>query len=1411
MERRFLYLAFIVGICASAIAQPTAPANLRVHMGSSDAAMEWDANPPAEAVISYHIYRSTDRVAYQVIDSTAATSFTDTGLDVGQTYFYHVRARNATGLGPASELDAGVPQLDHGRFAEFDGVDDSIHIANSDELQFAATSFSIDFWVRPRSFPAGSALDNLVGRFPSGTGDGYMLRINSSGQLDFRIASFLIGFTTVESLQLDEWQHITLTFYRDASPFLNEAKVYIDGVEATPQAAALVVEAPATPGGSFVIAGDPTGNQRFFDGYMDEVRAWDYDLTAVEVNQIRCERKLGNEVGLVGLWHFDEDAYGKSPSVFDHSVNNNHGGGSDRLVDEFVPVAIDDRDSTLESTALMIAIQDNDTSASGKALTASLVPGLPANGSVSLDASDSILTYTPNAGFTGIDSVQYVLCEESGICSAEGTYQPRCDTATVVFYVQCPTKRNLDWDDWGLGQDPSDSVIIDDGIRLEFAMEDPLGVVTSVETAIGPGGNGLLWQQDEASNTEEASMLVTFTRAVEQLTFEILDINQDVDNEDRLTLNAYSGGALVSLTSGHYGLGADVDYMGSNTFAAAATTSADPARHRVRFILPEAVDSLRILFQQGTAAADPSAHDIFIGDFSWCQLDNTAPYASDGMGGSVDTLYFSATTAMPTNLCLDNLVDPEVDSILITGWSAIAASGVIDLGSSADSCVQYTSAAAFEGTEIFDLTFCDKRDPALCNSVFLSIDVTAAAVNTAPVIVDADDLAADTLWYQTNKEISLDLCLTVRDNESDPVVISSLTALDGGGQASVIAGSDTCLTFTPSNAFIGFSATSVIVCDNGAPSMCDTAVVALDVLPIAPIAVDDGYSILADTPDTLVVSANDINPDASQISVIIVSAPNNGVATVLPGSEIFYEPDVGYLGVDSLSYQICDEGGVRAGAQCSSATVVIDVAEPIENSPPQIVDSNGVPIDSLTVETVDLVPIQVCLDVQETDGDSLSLDIVNAGAITGSAMVNDPLCFEYAANPNFEGSEVLEVIVCDDQVPSLCDTVWVTVGVQAYQSPIAADDFLYVLENSSGTVVPQDNDASPLDFPLRTSIISNPLNGTAQIQNQLDIGYQPAIDYFGLDTIGYTVCDSLNLASSCAEAEVVVYIECLERTTLLWPNFSLSATPNQERLRVENIETLISLEGANTTVSTQSAGDLGDQLLWRRDAGAAESRLKMAFSSPIEQLCFTIDDLRLEAGEFADLITIAAYTGGHAYEISPFDAVVGDDVFTTGDQFFGTNATSNVFDDAVDICFFVPLDSVQITFANAVSSSSSTEQSVALSNLSWCRSDAVLPEIPPVQSTVFPSEGISPNGDGILDYWVIEGIEGYPVNSVQVFNPWGDIVFETADYDNLEARWDGRSNRRGKIGGAVLPDGVYLYVIRYPDGQSQKGHVVLKK
>ena len=72
-------------------------------------------------------------------------------------------------------------------------------------------------------------------------------------------------------------------------------------------------------------------------------------------------------------------------------------------------------------------------------------------------------------------------------------------------------------------------------------------------------------------------------------------------------------------------------------------------------------------------------------------------------------------------------------------------------------------------------------------------------------------------------------------------------------------------------------------------------------------------------------------------------------------------------------------------------------------------------------------------------------------------------------------------------------------------------------------------------------------------------------------------------------------------------------------------------------------------------------------------------------------------------------------------------------------------------------------------------------------------QGLSPNGDGINDFLMIDGIANYPDNHLQIMNRSGQLIFEAKGYDNSTKVFDGHSNKNGAM---QLP-GTYFYQLEY--------------
>ena len=88
---------------------------------------------------------------------------------------------------------------------------------------------------------------------------------------------------------------------------------------------------------------------------------------------------------------------------------------------------------------------------------------------------------------------------------------------------------------------------------------------------------------------------------------------------------------------------------------------------------------------------------------------------------------------------------------------------------------------------------------------------------------------------------------------------------------------------------------------------------------------------------------------------------------------------------------------------------------------------------------------------------------------------------------------------------------------------------------------------------------------------------------------------------------------------------------------------------------------------------------------------------------------------------------------------------------------------------------------------------------------------LSPNGDGINDFLVIDGMEESPNNSLRIFNRYGQKVFEKINYTN---EFRGVANTGSMVPNQAtgLPEGVYFYLVTLDDlGLEYNGFLFLDK
>ena len=86
----------------------------------------------------------------------------------------------------------------------------------------------------------------------------------------------------------------------------------------------------------------------------------------------------------------------------------------------------------------------------------------------------------------------------------------------------------------------------------------------------------------------------------------------------------------------------------------------------------------------------------------------------------------------------------------------------------------------------------------------------------------------------------------------------------------------------------------------------------------------------------------------------------------------------------------------------------------------------------------------------------------------------------------------------------------------------------------------------------------------------------------------------------------------------------------------------------------------------------------------------------------------------------------------------------------------------------------------------------------------FVPDFITPNNDGTNDNFTVTCLRdpnAFPDNEMQIFNRWGDKVYEATPYTNS---WDGTWRN------SALPPGTYFYCLKLtPDSEAETGYVTI--
>nr|MDQ3392783.1 Ig-like domain-containing protein [Bacteroidota bacterium] len=295
-----------------------------------------------------------------------------------------------------------------------------------------------------------------------------------------------------------------------------------------------------------------------------------------------------------------------------------------------------------------------------------------------------------------------------------------------------------------------------------------------------------------------------------------------------------------------------------------------------------------------------------------------------------------------------------------------------------------------------------------------------------------------------------------------------------------------------------------------------------------PVAVDDVITTNEDVAVIFNVMDNDSDPDADNIvlTILPINGPSNG-NLVLNGNNYTYTPNANYYGIDSFTYEICDNG---TPSICTTAEVTINITA--VNDAPIAMDN--------TAETDKNVPVTI--DVLANDSDiEDDLLVVSATLITapshGNLVLNQDQTFTYTPNFNYVGSDSFIYKVCDDGTPSMCSSATVNIVIKNINyPPVAVDDVFITNEDVAIIFNVMNNDSDPDGDNIVLTIlpVSGPSNGNL-VLNGNNYKYTPRANYFGSDSFTYQICDN-GTPSICTTAEVTINITAVNDAPIAMDN-----------------------------------------------------------------------------------------------------------------------------------------------------------------------------------------------------------------------------------------------------------------------------------
>ena len=768
------------------------------------------------------------------------------------------------------------------------------------------------------------------------------------------------------------------------------------------------------------------------------------------------------------------------------------------------PVANDDlSNTTLEDVAISINVIANDVDSDGSIDPASIsISTEPAKG-LAVAGSNGTVVYTPNPDENGSDEFTYSVNDNLGLPSNQ---------ARVVVNVNPVNDPPVASND--ATSTPEETAVIINVLANDNDLADVQngGMVdpTTVSVVTPPAnGNAMV----NANGTITYTPANGFNGPV-TFTYNVRDNQGELSNNATVTVNVSSVNDPPMAVDDPINATIEDNPITINVIA----NDTDPDGT----IVPGSV-TLIILPVNGNALNNGDGTVTYTPNPDYNGNDSFTYSVQDNMG-ALDTalvsIQISGTNDPPVAVDdLNNTTNEDTPLVIELTANDVDPDGIIDVTSIViasppengsvnvlgDGNVEYLPNPDYNGDDLFTYTVLD--DGGAISNV-ATVSITVNNINDPPVAVD------DVVIIDEDQQVTVNVISNDTDVDGTLIIATlelQATPLNG----TVVNNQNGTVTYTPKLNFNGQDTFSyTIEDDDGAVSSIATVSITINDINDAPVAIDDAVNTDEDVMVSINVIANDKDVDGSidPASVMLVTIPTNGSATVKSNGFVDYSPDQDFNGLDTFSYTIRDNDG--EGSNIATVTVSVN-------------NINDAPVArNDTIATEEGIAIQIDILENDTDPDNpivpSSVSILTA-PLNGDAVLNSNGSVTYTPDPLFNGNDSFNYNVKNTlgQISNVA-TVFITVN-DVNNLPVAVNDSVRVFEDQASplNILENDSDVDGTIMAGGVNIVSGPGHGTIEITSQ-NILYTSDLNFTGIDTFLYTVTDDDGGISN--EAKVVITV-----------------------------------------------------------------------------------------------------------------------------------------------------------------------------------------------------------------------------------------------------------------------------------------------